>query len=246
MATFLKFFLVTSFILIVFVSSTIADDKVKDKKQAVEDVSDLPLKIFESTSPKRNYFVIAFSGDGGWRGVIDYIAKGISYTHHNVVGFSALPYFYTERTAESVAKDLEKVIKKYSAQWKTDSILILGYSFTAEIMPFVYNHLDKEYKSRIKKILMLGPSNFADFRASRIFHYDTTAGMKVLPEMKKITPSMFVIYCDIYKESICYDLPNNHPYKVIKVDSHHLFLGHYKDITNIIIRTLSEIDLEKN
>jgi type IV secretory pathway VirJ component len=116
-----------------------------------------------------------------------------------------------------------------------------GYSFGAEILPFIYNHLDSISKKKVKKMLMLAPSNMADFKVSPIYYYPPANSKHVLPEMQKINNQLFLIFCDRYKETICKCLPPHSPYTIIKLNYRHLFIRHFKDVSNAVLYQLDRI-----
>ncbi len=206
-----------------------------------DNLSDLPLLKFEAHNHQKNYYLIIFPGDGGWRDVIDYISKNLAKKGINVVGFNTIPYFSAYKSPKQIARDLGRVIRNFSSVWKIDSVIIGGYSFGAEILPFTYNQLDSITKSKVKKILMLAPSNLADFKVSPIYYYNPAKSKKVIPEMAKINPNMFIIYCDHYKETICKSLAANSSYEIIKINYRHLFIGHFKDVSNAVSQRLSKL-----
>jgi len=81
---------------------------------------------------------VHITGDGGW-GVTD---SGLSDTlaQHGipVVGLNSLRYFWTPRTPEGAANDLERIIRYYLATWKKDEAVIIGYSMGVEVLCHLY------------------------------------------------------------------------------------------------------------
>jgi type IV secretory pathway VirJ component len=238
----LFFVLGMSLIILIFAIHKVDTNHTKFIVQAYRDnnvfkkdnLSDLPLLQYKATNNSKDYFVILFPGDGGWRDVIGYISNDLANHGINVVGFNTIPYFNRTREPKEIAKDIQRVITNFSAIWHKDSVIIGGYSFGAEIMPFVYNQLDSACKKKVIKIIMLGPSNLADFKVSPIYYYDKKKGKSVIKEMETISPDKFIVFCDKYKESICKSLPSSAPYKVIKVPYGHLFIGHFSDVSTIM------------
>jgi pimeloyl-ACP methyl ester carboxylesterase len=58
-----------------------------------------------------------------------------------VVGFDSLSYFWKARDPEGLALDLARVIEGYAAQWSCDKIILVGYSFGADVLPFAMTRL---------------------------------------------------------------------------------------------------------
>jgi type IV secretory pathway VirJ component len=206
-----------------------------------DNLIDLPLLKFEARVNKKNFFVLFFPGDGGWRDVVDYISKHLADNGINVVGFNTIPYFNNLKSPEKIAIDIERIITNFSAIWKIDSVVLGGYSFGAEILPFIYNHLDSITKKKVKKILMLASSNMADFKVSPIYYYPLANSKPVLPEMQKTDSKLFLVFCDRYRESICKCIPPQSPYTIIKLNYGHLFIRHFKDVSNAVLYQLNRI-----
>ena len=199
-----------------------------------DSLTDLPLLRFEAKPSKRNFFVILIPGDGGWRDVIKTVSKDLASNGINVVGINTIPYFSKYKSPKQVAIDIQRIIINFSEVWGCDSFVIGGYSFGAEIMPFVYNQLDSAFKQKVKKILLIGPSESADFKVNPVYYYNPKYSKPVLPELLKIEPSVTLTICDKYKESIYPELKKYKKYRIIKVPYGHQFFGHFKDISHII------------
>jgi type IV secretory pathway VirJ component len=215
-------------------SQEIKKTYAKDSTFILDDLSDLPLLKFENDTAHKDYFVLMFSGDGGWRGFVNTCAKTISDKGVNVVGFNALPYFDSLRSPQKIAADLERVVHNFSHVWKKKSVILGGYSFTAEILPFVYNNFSPEVKKQVNKIFMIGPSKGADFKANRLYYYNKSKSAPVLPEFEKGDPEKYIIFCDDQAESLCNVLPSTSPAKLIPLDAGHLFIGKSKEVSVII------------
>ena len=65
-----------------------------------------------------------------------------------VAGFDSLPrYFWTARTPQRVADDLDRLIRYYAA-WQRDDVLLIGYSQGADVLPFALNRLPAYPRAR--------------------------------------------------------------------------------------------------
>jgi type IV secretory pathway VirJ component len=126
-------------------------------------VSDLPLNEVPATSGTSQTFALFLTGDGGWasldRGVAaQFAAKGIS-----TVGFDSRSYFWHARTPGETAADVARVLRHYLAAWNKSQILLVGYSFGADVLPFVVNRLPPELRSRLVALTLLGVETTASF-----------------------------------------------------------------------------------
>lgn len=206
----------------------------KDSTFIRDDLTDLPLLKFGNDTTGKDYFVILFSGDGGWRGFINTCATTISEKGVSVVGFNVLPYFDSVRSPQKIASDITRIVNNFGHVWNKKYFIIGGYSFSAEILPFVYNAFSDQMKQRTKKVFMIAPSTLADFKASRNYRYDESKSLPVIKEFIKTDQKKYIIFCDDQDGSLCGILPSDSPAKVVDLKSGHLFIGKTKEVSEII------------
>jgi type IV secretory pathway VirJ component len=118
-------------------------------------VEDLPLTVLPVTKASPQ-LALMLSGDGGWAGLDEALGDEMVKRGIPVVGVSTLKYFWRERTPEETTADMVRVLRKYLAAWKAKKILLIGYSFGADVMPFVVNRLPADLRSRIVTVTLLG------------------------------------------------------------------------------------------
>lgn len=125
-------------------------------------LADLPLVELpaESGDPR---FVVIWSGDGGWRDLDKVIGEKLASQGIAVVGVDTLHYFWSRKSPEQVAADLGAVIDHYAEAWQRPEVILVGYSFGADILPFAYNRLPDGARARVKQLSLLALSTFADF-----------------------------------------------------------------------------------
>ncbi len=83
------------------------------------------------------------SGDGGWAGLDRSIAKSFAARGIPVVGIDSLRYFWSEKTPDGTARDLAAIIQQYQQRWHRNAVYLLGYSFGADVLPFIVNRLPR-------------------------------------------------------------------------------------------------------
>src|SRR5207237_9005597 len=88
--------------------------------------------------------------------------RGIS-----VVGFNSLKYFWHRRSPEEAARDLSEVIERYAQRWGRGRVLLIGYSYGADVLPFVASRLPPEIAERVALTVFLNPGHNADLA----FHF---------------------------------------------------------------------------
>jgi type IV secretory pathway VirJ component len=56
------------------------------------------------------------------------------------------------------------VIERCSKEWNKETILLVGFSFGAEIIPFLYNRLPSNMQEKVKLVVLLTPAKTSQFR----------------------------------------------------------------------------------
>ena len=160
-------------------------------------VADLPLIEVQATAPQRDEFAILWSGDGGWVEIDHAIASGLAAAGIKTVGLNALQYFWTARTPDQCAADLERTIKHYMAAWDKKHVLLIGYSLGADALPFAVSRLDSARRQDIELLCLTGISPWAEFQF-RVTDWfgggHSKNALPVLPEIQKLT-GMPMVYC---------------------------------------------------
>jgi type IV secretory pathway VirJ component len=202
-------------------------------------VSDLPLIEVPATGAGASVMGIIITGDGGW-GVTDRgIARSLAAKGIPVVGLNSLHYFWTKKTPEQTAADLTRILQYYAALWNRTEVVVIGYSFGADVLPFMLNRIPKESLQKIKVITLLGLSSTADFE----FHLtDWLANRKrptsqmVRPEVEKLRGrKILCFYGTEDGDALCRQLDRS-LVKGIPIAGGHRFGKDYQSIVDAILQ----------
>lgn len=123
---------------------------------------DLPLVLVEA-APRPQTVALFVSGAGGWADIDRRIAARLRQGGVTTVGLDSLLYFIWPRSAESAARDVERIIAGIVGRWGDVDILLIGYSVGADTLPPVYVRLTPQTRARIKGVALVGLSDTADF-----------------------------------------------------------------------------------
>lgn len=99
---------------------------------------------------------VFYSGDGGWAGIDHGLAQGFVKAGVPVVGYDSLRYFWTKRSPQQAADDLTAVIRHYQAAWGKKRVVLAGYSFGADALPIIVQHLPADIRGQIRGVALLG------------------------------------------------------------------------------------------
>jgi type IV secretory pathway VirJ component len=205
------------------------------------ELKDLPLIEVPASGPGRDIMAVHITGDGGW-GVTD---RGLSnaLAQHGipVVGLNSLHYFWTPRTPEGVAKDLERILRYYLVAWKKDKAITIGYSMGADILPFMLNRLPEEMLSKVQLVALLGPDHTADFE----FHFTDWLGISgqnalpVIPEVDRLRVKKILCFygSEDKKDIICNSLTPGLA-EVVTLKTGHRIGTNFEDIVKTILKEI--------
>ncbi|HEY6529490.1 MAG TPA: AcvB/VirJ family lysyl-phosphatidylglycerol hydrolase [Cellvibrionaceae bacterium] len=112
---------------------------------------------------KADYFVVFLTGDGGWAQLDKEVAQHFNTAGVSVLGFDSLSYFWRKRSVDETAAAISELIALYQGKWQAKQVVLVGYSFGADVLPFVVASLPKEQQAVVKKMIFLGLSKFAHF-----------------------------------------------------------------------------------
>ncbi len=106
---------------------------------------------------------LLLTGDGGWAGLDRGVAQALNERGVPLVALSTLQYFWRPRTPEQSAADVARVLRHYLSAWNRSRVLLIGYSFGADVLPFIVNRLPHDLRARILSVNLLGLSEHASF-----------------------------------------------------------------------------------
>ncbi|WP_303636320.1 virulence factor family protein [Stenotrophomonas tuberculopleuritidis] len=181
---------------------------------------------------------IFVSGDGGWAGLDKEVAGALAAQGVAVVGIDSLRYFWSARTPQGFAADLQKIIAHYRQQWQRDKVMLIGFSQGADVLPASINQLDAGTRARLERIVLLSVGRKADFE----FHVSNWLGgggdgLPIAPEVAKLPAAKTVcVYGDKDEDALCPDLPANDGVQKVTLPGDHHFGGDYDRLAEVILK----------
>lgn len=156
------------------------------------DISGLPLAELPVAHAGK-LMAIVLSGDGGWRDLDLTIAEDLQRDGVPVVGLDSLRYFWSKKTPEQITGVVAALMETFMPKWHADQVALIGYSFGADVMPFVYNRLPENLREHVTLIALLGFSKTADFEITVrgwLGEPPGTDAIPTAPEAEKIPPRL--------------------------------------------------------
>ncbi len=209
---------------------------VPAKLPAPQDISGLPLAILPAEH-RSKLMVVEISGDGGWRDIDQALAEDFQRMGVPVVGVDSLRYFWSKKTPAETANMVAAVVETFMARWHADKVALVGYSFGADVMPFVYNRLPQSVRDHVVIVSLLGFSKTADFQISVRDWLGEPPGPDALPvlaEADKIPSNvMQCFYGENEEDTACPTLQKRGVETYRRNGGHH-FDGNYGALADLI------------
>lgn len=181
-------------------------------------------------------FAIFVSGDGGWAGLDQQVAGALAQAGIPVVGVDSLRYFWSERTPQGFATDLDRIYRHYSRLWQRGRVVLIGFSQGADVLPAAYNQLPPPMREQVQTTALLSLGKTADYE----FHVSNWIssgddGLPIAPEVAKMPAAQTLcIYGENDTDTLCPDLPNGAA-QLIKLPGDHHFKGDYAELAKQIL-----------
>lgn len=215
------------FILILFCGNS-AHSQVKAA------ISDLPVIIIPAKKPGADLMVLFITGDGGWNTFSQNLGNQFAADGVPVVALNSLKYFWSRKTPEETTQAVVALIDQYSAAWKKKNILLCGYSFGADVMPFIYNRLPEAIKERVARIQLLSPSAYTDFEV-HVSYLFMSKKMSVATEVQKINKPIICFYGEDEKDKPLENIRMAN-FKTIILNGEHHYEKSFAEIARVGIK----------
>lgn len=209
-----------------------------ERCSGIVDVRRIPLIELPSSKPG-DHFAVIITGDGGWRRIDQKLADRLRANGIPVTGFLSSSYFRRERSADESACALERVIRAYKLRWQRETVLLIGYSRGAGVLPFMVSRLPHEVRASVRLIALLGLEPTIDFKYNppwTLAHYFRNERQyAVLPELEKLRGDRILcVYGEKEKDSLC---PRLDPalFRIYREPGGHHFGGQYHDVASLIL-----------
>src|SRR5262249_2290955 len=114
---------------------------------------------------------------------------------------------------------------------------LIGYSFGADILPFVYNRLPDKWRERVVQISLLGLGSHApfEFHMTGWLEMADTSALPVLPELARVDLSKVqCFYGEQEDDKVC-DKPELANAELIRTTGSHHFDGNYPKLAQRIL-----------
>jgi type IV secretory pathway VirJ component len=192
-------------------------------------------------APPTDLLAIILSGDGGWAGLDKEVAQALAEHGIPVAGLDSLRYFWSARSPQGLAGDIDRMIRYYVEHFGKQRVLLIGYSQGADVLPFAVNRLPASARAHIALGVLMGMSEHAVFE----FHVgnwisNDNSGPATMPEVNRIAGiPILCIYGEGDNDSLCPKL-DAAKVRVVKLPGGHHFNGDYAGLAREILAATAQ------
>ena len=153
----------------------------------------LPIKEWVTNNHNKP-LIFYISGDGGMNKFSTSLCEGFFKKGFDVSALNARDYFWERKTPEKTASDVNNFLTRKLSGRKNQQIVLIGYSFGADVLPFILNRISKNIDDKILASFLMASSGNTDFEIhwADIFGGNTKRRMDVVTEINKLTDEKIV------------------------------------------------------
>jgi len=189
-------------------------------------LADLPLVEARATSPGRT-IALVMSGDGDRAVSVKDLTRSLNQAGVCVVGLKSRSYLTSgRRTPENVTADVVRILEAYHTAWQADTVLMIGYSRGADILPFVVNRLPGAWRDRVALLALISGSARASFEfhfTDLITYTERPTDRELAPEVDRMAgPKVLCLFGTGDEHAVCPLLRAGKAQVVSRPGGHHL------------------------
>ena len=157
--------------------------------------NDLPLQYTDNTDTTKP-LIVYISGDGGMNSFTNSLIKSLNQKGYAILALNAKTYFWKKKDPQEFATAMSQAISSYLKNKKKNNFIILGYSFGADVSPFLSTRLPSSLHSKCKDLVLLSPSTNTGFEIKVVdmLGWGGSKGKNVVNELNKVTTPVVLFF----------------------------------------------------
>ncbi len=224
--------LISGLLLLIFFSGFA--QKVKDS------IPKLPLVVLPAAGDESMPMVLMITGDGGWKNFDPRLANQFVQEKVPVVALNALHYFWTKKTPDQTAAVVEDLLNKYMQTWHKKSFILVGFSFGADVLPFIVNRLPENRMSHCRGVALFSPGISTDFEIhiSQMLSNHRQWQYNVVNEIEAMKPVKLLCFFGDEEHEFPVDIISRPDWQLIYLKGGHHYEKNTDDIAKIVLDRL--------
>lgn len=156
--------------------------------------ANLPLSFFRSSDTSKP-LVFYITGDGGMNNFSNSLMKAFNSKGYSVLALNAKDYFWKKKTPQQFSAELSTQVSHCLQAWKLKSFVLVGYSFGADVAPFMFSRLPLNLAHEARQLVLLSPSPTTTFEIKLLdmLGMGVNKGENVAAEINKIVKPVLLV-----------------------------------------------------
>ncbi len=181
--------------------------------------------------------IFYISGDGGFNKFSNALCQALNKKGYDVYALNARSYFNDKKTPEQTSNDVKNYLDAKMTGRKNKQVIFIGYSFGADVLPFILNRLPKNIDDNVTAAFLMASSGNTDFEIhwSDIFGGNTKRDMDVVNEINKLNNEHLVIIDGSDENGLALNRISLKKYTHEVLPGGHHFDGDTDEIVNVIL-----------
>ncbi|HTD93233.1 MAG TPA: AcvB/VirJ family lysyl-phosphatidylglycerol hydrolase [Chitinophagaceae bacterium] len=149
--------------------------------------------------------IFYITGDGGMNKFSKSLAEELNHRGFPVASLDAKSYFWVKKTPASAASAISTYIEALLLRRPTARIVLAGYSFGADVFPFIVNALPAPTRARISTVILVAPSANTDLEIhwSDMLGWNKKRSNDVASAINQMSvPRVLAIFADADKDDL--------------------------------------------
>jgi type IV secretory pathway VirJ component len=188
---------------------------------------DLPLVEARAVAPGHT-IALVLSGDGNWAESVKEITRALNRAGVSVIGLKSRAYLTSgpTHTPETVTRDVLSILEAYGRAWQADTVLMIGYSRGANLLPFVLNRLPPAWMAKVGLLALISGGRNASFEfhlADLVSSKARPTDLALAPEVDRITGvRVLCVYGSDDENAVCPALRPGTARILVRPGGHHM------------------------
>lgn len=197
----------------------------------------LPVKEWPAPSHDKP-ILFYISGDGGLNKFSVGLCQSLNDKGFDVIALDAKTYFNDKKTPEQTTLDIAGYLSKKLTGRANRKIALIGYSFGADVLPFILNRFPKNIMDDVEVSFIMASSGSTDFEIHWLdmFGSNKKRSMDVVDEINKISNQKIIIINGSDENNLDINRIHLKKYTLVVLPGGHHFDGDTSEIVEKIIK----------
>jgi type IV secretory pathway VirJ component len=199
--------------------------------------TDLPVKEWAATTHDKP-LLFYISGDGGFNSFSTSLCESLNASGYDIIALNARSYFWDKKTPDETTIAIAAYLESKLNGRKSQQFVLIGYSFGADVTPFIVNRLSAVTKAKLVSAILMGPSTSTDFEIhwTDILGGNKKRDMDVVAEINNMGTQSVTIISGSDETSFPYTEVKLKKYLHEVLPGGHHFEGNTKEVVSAILR----------